>query len=120
MPNVQYAFYYNAQKDEKGRRDCWEGFQSGHDLQLAHTGEIDMSVNEHTTLQELFDLYNIGNPTGYRGPSMSVGDVITLYKQVPGQVVPFYVRHFFVASFGFKPAEIGESQVLPTDPRWRM
>ena len=49
------------------------------DYEVVYEGEIDLiSGSEISTLEELFEIFNINHPKDFRGHSLSVSDVVEL------------------------------------------
>lgn len=78
---VRYFFLLNERTDSEGRHlAMMDGWQQGDPLVLAHSGNVEVHrlATPLEMAEELFRLFNIGYPTGYRNRSMSVGDVVVL------------------------------------------
>lgn len=113
-----FTFYWNAQRDDQGHLVGFlDGYRPGHKLEIAYRGFVKVSEEDKARLQPdlftvadvLFAVFNEDGrrPSSYRGPSMSVGNVI----EIQG-------RCFAVAPIGFESVEIWESEIAPCDPRW--
>lgn len=74
---MDYHFYVNSQKDDRGRLVGFDGYQPGHTLRLAYKGQVDSADDLHAC-EYLFGQFNINHPADYRDRSMSVGDVVVL------------------------------------------
>lgn len=112
---VAYRYYWNANEDEKGRFTTFFGFNPGDKLQVAYEGEIPSGSDSEEALEKLFVKFNspYERPDDYRGPSMSVGSVVTLGFPDTGEAVSYSV-----SNFGFKVADISKCEIVSTDPRW--
>ena len=113
-----FTFYWNAQRDPAGHLIGFlDGYQPGHQLEIAYQGFV--SVEEPDKPRELADLVRVADvlfavfndddrrPACYRGPSMSVGNVV----EIQGVC-------FAVAPVGFERIEIWQSEISPCDRRW--
>jgi hypothetical protein len=74
---MKYLFFINVQKDAEGRMVNFFGYEDGHALELAYTGEVE-ALSDLGACDYLFEIFNIRYPRDYRNRSMSVGDVIVL------------------------------------------
>jgi hypothetical protein len=96
MKQVPYIFYNNSQKDAQGRNTGFFGFNKGDELTLAYAGtlEVDDNASNSRVCNKLFDMFNAEErpAADYRGPSMSVGDVLLINHELA----------YSVESFGFK------------------
>jgi hypothetical protein len=112
-----FTYYWNARQDEKGRFTAFfDGFTSGDPLQIAYRGLVEVrAINlfrdslQLAIAEALFSTFNGPDrwPADYRGPSMSVGNVL----EIQGSC-------FAVASVGFESVDIWDSPISPGDRRW--
>jgi len=113
-----FTFYWNAQRDDQGPLVGFlDGYRPGHKLEIAYRGFVKIHEEHKTRVQSdlftvadvLFAIFNEDGrrPSSYRGPSMSVGNVI----EIQGLCLA-------VASVGFESVEIWESEITSCDPRW--
>jgi hypothetical protein len=110
---IHYRFFNNSQLTPSGHLSgLLDGWKHGDELTLAYEGILDTELAlPSSQAEELFRIFNVPgrDPAGYRGPSMSVGDVIHL---VDGDAA------FAVERFGFKPAEIKGAPMGVRNPKW--
>lgn len=121
---MRYVYYWNMQKDEKGRFTTFDGFREGDPLCIADSGEVaDVTTLEERAgkktllnwaefvLDRLFEIYNTDlRPAHYRGPSMSVGSVIQLGN-----------TYFTVEPVGYKEiSSLSASPIVPAPSEWRV
>jgi YodL-like len=116
MKRIPYIFYNNSQKDEQGRNTGFFGFNTGDELTLAYAGTIEVRDNVlcSSLKDQLFEMFNVDElrPADYRGPSMSVGDVIVIGHNLN--------LAYAVESCGFKDVTlvINDSPVKMHPARW--
>lgn len=134
---LKYQYLVNTQADEKGRWvKFFDGYRAGHELTLAREGEVCCpdpyrtsnnnsspvlgaiaysSNTDITILEMLYYLFNSDRAYetfGYRGPSMSIGDIVILN---PGPEQKVYV----CAVCGFQ--EVGDfdgSNIKQCPAKW--
>ncbi len=113
-----FTFYWNAQRAPQGYLVGFlEGYQPGHRLEIAYRGLVSVLEDDRPRASEhllwvaeiLFAVFNDESrrPACYRGPSMSVGNVV----EIQGVC-------FAVAPLGFEPVEIWQSEITPCDEGW--
>ena len=116
---IPYRFYYNsytvmaaATGEALTHIPALDGYQEGDRLTLAHESEIEVAndTGDVQICEVLFFVFNDlwSRPDEYRGPSMSVGDVVTLIG----------IKHFACAQMGFTTVDISKSKLLPAPPEW--
>jgi hypothetical protein len=114
-----FTFYWNGQRDAAGRLVGFlDGYRPGDKLEIAYQGFVLIhGVDEARSLpalltvaESLFAIFNDDDrrPACYRGPSMSVGNVV----EIQGVC-------YAVASVGFERVEIWQSEIDIGDRRWR-
>lgn len=98
-------YQINLERDEK--RVCF----LSHTSMTLHSGSLDSSIYdlvftgdvECENLNEIFEMFNIEHPYGYKARSMSVSDVIEIVKDF--DKTNCSSDFFFVDSIGFKKVE---------------
>lgn len=108
---VEYVILINWQQDAEGRYTSFmDGYKPGDRLMSAWAGEIELPPIEQEPIvnishldicEQLFEIFNINFPEGYRNRSLSVGDVVRL--KIERNVYYFAVDHI-----GFKQVEVPE------------
>lgn len=69
IKNCDYAFeHYDWCKDKINLND----------YQVVYEGEIEVETDPISTLEKLFEIFNINHPEDYRGHSLSVSDIMEL------------------------------------------
>lgn len=113
-----FTFYWNAQRAPQGYLVGFlEGYRPGHSLEIAYRGFVSVGDDDRPRVPEdllrvaetLFAIFNDEQrrPACYRGPSMSVGNVV----EIQGIC-------FAVATLGFERVEIWQSEIAACDGRW--
>jgi len=85
---VGYSILLNETKDPEGRHiGMWDGYKPDHSLIVAWIGTISTVEQDDLSIcEELFEMFNINHPKGYKNRSLSVGDVVLLthYRNISG------------------------------------
>lgn len=78
---IMYRFYKNAEGGEAGsHHPMIDGHRQGDMLALAYQGNLEIDEGNYLkACEQLFDTFNINQPSDYRGLPMNVGDVIAFY-----------------------------------------
>lgn len=114
---IPYIYYHNSQKDAEGRELAGiYGHRSGDELTLAYAGTIEVAgpqTAREYICDALYEKFNISRPDNYRGPSMSIGDVIVLNHKYA----------YSVANSGFDPIVLAstsesEFEIKMTPANW--
>jgi hypothetical protein len=110
---IHYRFYNNSQLTPSGHfSGLLDGWKHGDELTLAYEGILDTGLAlPSSQAEELFRIFNEpgARPAGYRGPSMSVGDVIQLVDTN---------QDFAVDRFGFREVRIQGAPMGARNPKW--
>lgn len=102
---MRYQIYINSMQDEVGRlTGMMDGYRVGDRMDLADAGDIEDADNQDV-LNDLWRMYNVAHPAGYRNRSLSIGGVVVLGLGTDG------VRAYAVARVGFEKLEAFEYQV---------
>ena len=89
--DIFYSFYNNVQLTTQGHvSGLLNRYTDGDKLELVYSGYLCRDIEP---LEYLFDLFNdpTKRPANYKGPSMSVGDVVMLYYVDDNSVRKFAV-----------------------------
>lgn len=69
LKNCDYAFeHYDWCKDKINLND----------YEVVYEGEIEAETNTTSTLEKLFEIFNINHPKDFKGHSLSVSDIVEL------------------------------------------
>lgn len=115
---LSFTYYWNNEKDAQGRNVGFFGFKSGHALQIAYRGfvEVDFSIDIDyeseavvVAANKLFRIFNddVCRPRNYRGPSMLVGSVLEINSVF-----------LAVTNTGFRVVSIFGSNITPCPDAW--
>lgn len=126
-PEIPYRYCYNSHgwtdletqnvrvvRGENQHIPSLDGYLAGDKLTLAYEGKIEFQPSPMQVCESLFRLFNAPweRPDEYAGPSMSVGDVITLHLGSSQEI------SFACAMAGFVQADISTSYIEPRPARW--
>ena len=76
---------------------------------LPYTCVYEGKIAEETTLDDVFTTFNMDHPDGYKGHSLSVGDVIVVKDHTGDQ------RGFYVDTFGFSELTQEQREAITAD-----
>ena len=92
---MKYQIYLNRREEAGLLTGMADGYRAGDPMDLADAGDIEGGDNQDV-LNALWRIFNLLPPTGYRGRSLSVGDVIVLGLGADG------VSAYAVSQVGFQ------------------
>lgn len=116
---LSYRFYYNSyplrlrEGEAITHLPALHGYKEGDSLTVAFESEIEVAegLGDVEICEVLFSVFNDlwSRPDEYRGPSMSVGDIVTLAN----------IRNYACSQFGFRDVNISKSIITQCPHEWR-